>query len=124
MKATIKGKKDVIIKQGDGRTTWYTLEFVKYRKQAKVNLLSLTSALSKGGVLSSDDQNKIVINHDCMKIVFDQRIKTHDGWVCGVDVLPSEVQSIEYATSVVDSVREVGMIQRNEKWKQAEKSTE
>ncbi len=39
-------------------------------------------------------------------------------------MLPSEVQSIEYATSNVDSVREVGMIQRNENWKQAEKSTE
>ncbi len=59
-----------------------------------------------------------------MKIVFDQQIKTCDGWVSGVDVLPSEVQSIEYATSNVDSVREVGMIQRNENWKQAVKSTE
>ena len=59
-----------------------------------------------------------------MKIVFDRRIKTRDGWVCGVDVLPSEVQSIEYATSNLDSVREVGMIQRNKNWKQARKSTE
>ncbi len=39
-------------------------------------------------------------------------------------MLPSEVKSIEYATSNVDSVREDGIIQRNEKWKQAEKSTE
>ncbi len=59
-----------------------------------------------------------------MKIVFDSRIKTCDGLVCGVDVLPSEVQSIEYATSTVDSVREAGMIQRNENLKQAEKSKE
>ncbi len=46
-----------------------------------------------------------------MKIVFDQRIKTHDDWVCGVDVLPSEEQSIEYAISIKDSVmmREVGL---------------
>ncbi len=28
-------------------------------------------------------------------------------------MLPSEVQSIEYATSNVDSVKEVGMIQKN-----------
>ncbi len=109
MKATIKGKKDVIIKQVDGRTTCYTLEPVKYCKQAKVNLFSLTSTLSKGGVLSSDDQNNIVINHDGMKIVFDQQIKTCDGWVCGVDVLPSEVQSIEFTTLNVDSVREVDL---------------
>ncbi len=33
-------------------------------------------------------------------------------------------QSIECVTSNVDSVREVGMIQRNGNWKQAEKSTE
>ncbi len=37
-----------------------------------------------------------------------------NGWVFGVDVLPSEVQSIEYATSNVDSVMmgKVGMIQQ------------
>ncbi len=56
-----------------------------------------------------------------MKIVFDRRIKTCDGWVCGVEVLPSEVQSIEYATSNVDSMGDVSMIQRNENWKTAEK---
>ncbi len=38
--------------------------------------------------------------------------------------MPSEAQSIEYATSNVDSVRELGMIQRNKNWKQAGKSTE
>ncbi len=42
--------------QVDGRTTIYTLEPVKYFKQAKVNLFSLTSALPKGGFLSSDDK--------------------------------------------------------------------
>ncbi len=70
MTATIKGKKDVIIKQVDGRTTCHTMEPVKYCKQAKMNLFSLTSTLSKGGVLSSDDQNNIVINQDGMKIMF------------------------------------------------------
>ncbi len=64
MKATIKGKKDVIIKKVDGRTTCYTLEPVKYRKQAKENLFSLTSVMSKGRVLGSDDQNNIVINQE------------------------------------------------------------
>ncbi len=39
-------------------------------------------------------------------------------------MLQSEVQSIKYDTSHVDYVREVSMIQRNENWKQAEKSTE
>ncbi len=40
-----------------------------------------------------------------------------------MDVLLSEVQSIEYATSNVYSGREAGMIQRNENWKHSEKST-
>ncbi len=71
MKATIKSKKDVVIKQVDGRTTCYTLELDNYCKQAKVNLIFFTSALSKGGVLSSDNQNNIVVNQDGMKIVFD-----------------------------------------------------
>ncbi len=88
-----------------------------------MDLFSLTSALSKGGLLRSDDQNNIVVNQDGVKIVFDCRIKTRDGWVCGVDVLPSEAQSIKYATSNVDSAMEVGMIQRNKNWKQAGKST-
>ncbi len=39
-------------------------------------------------------------------------------------MFPSATQSIEYSTSNVDSVRELGMIPRNENWKQAEKSTE
>ncbi len=78
MKATIKGKKDVIIKQVDDRTTCYTLEPVKYCKQTKLNLFSLTSALSKGGIHSSDDQNHIVISQYGTKIVLDQQINTHD----------------------------------------------
>ncbi len=36
-------------------------------------------------------------------------------------MLQSEVQLIEYATLNGDSMREVGMIQRKENWKQAEK---
>ncbi len=60
-----------IMKQMNGRTTCYTLEPVKYCRQARINMFFFTSALSKGGVLSSDDQNNIVNNQDGMKIVFD-----------------------------------------------------
>ncbi len=69
-----------------------------------MNLFPLKSALSKGGVLSSDDQKNIVINQDRMKI--DRRIKTCDGWVCGVDVLPSEAQMIEFTISNVHDSEE------------------
>ncbi len=87
----------------DGSTTCYTLELVKYCKQAKVD------RTFKGG---SDVQNNVVINQDGKKIVFDRCIKTHDGWVHVVDMLPSEVQFIEYVTSNVDSVvmKEVGIM--------------
>ncbi len=59
-----------------------------------MNLFSLTSELSKKGALSNDDLNKIVIEEDGTKIVFDLQVHTCDGWMYGVDVLPSEVQYI------------------------------
>ncbi len=129
MKATVKGKKDVIISQVDGRTTCDTLDPVKYCKQAKGNLFSLISALSKEGVLRSDDQKNIVINQDDINIVFDRQIKTCDSWMCRVNMFPSEVQSIEYDkydTLNIDSImmREVEVIQRNKNSKHARKITE
>ena len=110
----------------DGQITQYTLKPVKHCKQATVNLFSLTSALSKGEVLSSDDQNNIDIKQDGMKIVFDWQIKTCDGWVCGMDVLPYEAQSVEYANTNVDSImmRKAGIKQRNESCKKVEKAAE
>ena len=115
MRATIKGKKDVTIKQVNGQIIQYTLESVKYCKQIKVNLFSLTSVLSKSENLSSDDQNNISMKQDSMKIVFDWWINTHDDWLCQVDVLPCEVQSVESANQNVDSIMmgEAGMRQRN-----------
>ncbi len=79
-----------------------------------------------GGVVGSDDQNNIVINQDFMKIVVGRQIKTHEGWMCEADMLPSDLQLVEYVTSNVDSVmmREVGIIQINEKSKHARKTTE
>ena len=58
-----------------------------------------------------------------MKVVFEQQMKTHDGWVCGVDVLP---QSIEYANPNVDPIMmgEADMRQRNESCKKTGKSAE
>ncbi len=113
IKATIKGKKDIIIKQVCTETCQV------------LQASPLTSALSKGGVHSSDDQIIIVINQDGTKIVFDRKIKTCDDWVCGVDVLQREVQLIKYDNSNVDSVmmRKVGMIQRKKNSKHSRKNT-
>ncbi len=71
MKATVKGKKDVIIKQVDDRTTCYTLMQAGQSESAFFDISTI-----KRGVLSSDDQNNIVINQDGMEIVFDQQVKT------------------------------------------------
>jgi hypothetical protein len=51
-------------------------------------LFSITQELSKGAKLGSD-VNNITLNYpDGSKITFDRRIKTRDGWVGGVDVVP------------------------------------
>ena len=103
MRATIKGMKDVIIKQVNGQAIQYTFEPVKYCKQAKVKLFSFTSALSNDGKLSSDEKNNIVIKQqNGYEIVFDRRIKTQDGWVCGVDIFPSKKYSVDHANANVD----------------------
>ncbi len=82
---------------------------VQQANQNKSVFLDISTV--KGNVLSSDDQSNIVINQDGMNAVFDRQIKTHDGWVFGVDLFPIEAKSIEYATSNVVSVMmtEVGI---------------
>ena len=50
-------------------------------------LFLLTCELSRGNRISSDEANNIVITTPNGNIVLDRRIKTHDGWVAGVDFL-------------------------------------
>ena len=42
-----------------------------------MNLFSLTSVLSNGGKLSSNDRNNIMIKQNDIEIVFDHQIKAH-----------------------------------------------
>jgi hypothetical protein len=52
-------------------------------------VFSITQELSKGAKLDSDDDNNITLNYPYgSKITFNRRIKTRDGWVGGVDVVP------------------------------------
>jgi hypothetical protein len=45
--------------------------------------------LSKGAKLGSDDSNNIMLNYpDGSRITFNRGIKTRDGWVGGVDMVP------------------------------------
>ena len=88
VKATKKGKLRSLIKQADGTSTVKVLQ-VKYCARANENLFSITQELSKGAKLGSDDSNNITLDYpDGSKITFDQPIKTRDGWVSGVDVVP------------------------------------
>jgi len=88
VKATKKGKLRSLIKQADGTSTVKVFH-VKYCERANKNLFSITQELSKGAKLGSDDLNNITLNYpDGSKITFDRRIKTRDGWVGGVDVVP------------------------------------
>ncbi len=114
-----------VIKQVDGKTTYQTIEPVKYYQQAKVLLFSMTLALSKDVVLTVMIKTNFY-QARWKRIVFDWWIKTHNGWVCGFDVLSYEAQSFGYSFRKVDSVmmREVNIIKRNEHSKNKEKITE
>ena len=88
VKAKKKGKLRCLIKQVDGTSTSKVLS-VKYCENANENLFSITQELSKGAKLGSDEENNITLSYpDGSSITFDRRIKTRDGWVCGVDIIP------------------------------------
>lgn len=87
--ATKMGKKKCVIKQANGSTIEKILYPCKYSKDASDNLCSITSEQSKGATLSSDEKNNILLNYpDGSTISFDRRLKTKDGWVGGVDIVP------------------------------------
>ena len=88
VRATKKGKLQILIKQADGTST-IKVSLVKFCVRAKENLFSFTQELSKGAKLDSDNANNITLNYsDGSKITFDWRIKTRNGCVGGVDVVP------------------------------------
>ena len=87
--ATRKGKLRCLVKQADGSSTQRVLSPVKYCENAREGLLSITNEMSNGATLGSDGTNNIVLRYpDGDTIVFDRRIKTRDGWVAGVEVIP------------------------------------
>jgi len=66
---------------------------VKYCKDAKVNLFSITNSLKNDNCLSNDKKKNIVIScGNGRKLVFDCRIKTRDGWVSGIDLIPVQTE--------------------------------
>ena len=87
--ATRKGKLRANILQADGTKKTKVLSPVKYSKDAQENLLSITAEMSAGAKLSSNPNKDIqLVYPDGDTVTFDRRIKTKDGWVSGVDIIP------------------------------------
>ena len=87
--ATKKGKFRGFIVQANGEKTYRELDCVKYSAGLEQDLFSITAELSAGARVSSDENNNIELTYgDGTKIKFDRRVKTKDGWVAGVDILP------------------------------------
>ena len=87
IKATKKGKLHVKLKQIDGRKIKHTLWPVKYCEKARADLFSLTCKFSQVRKMSSDSMTNMVLDISDGWIVLDQRIKTRDRWIPGVDFI-------------------------------------
>ena len=87
MPITKKGKLQVKVHQVNGTEHIHTLWPVKFCPKAGANLFSLMCELSKGNKISSDNQNNIAVNTLTGDIILDCQVKTHDGWVAGVNFL-------------------------------------
>ena len=70
---------------------------------AGANLFLLTCKLSRGNKISSDEANNIVVSTSIGNTVLDCRIKTHDGWVAGVDFLQNVIN--KKALSATDLIK-------------------
>ena len=91
MSATKKGKLWVTVRQVNRLGQVNTLWPVKFCPSAGANLFSISCKLSWGNNISSDEANNIVVTTLIGNIVLDCQIKTHDGWVAGVDFLQNVI---------------------------------
>jgi hypothetical protein len=103
--ATKVGKKRVMIKQVDGTSNLFEINPVKYCANTRTELFSILTELDKRGNerahLSSDSQNNMVLSYPSGgKIVFDRHLRTKDGRLSGVEMIP-----IEYGSNKSSSPR-------------------
>ena len=61
---------------------------VKYCLKSEANPFSITCELSKGATLGNDAHKNITLKKGDDLVVFDDQVKTKDGWVAGEEVLP------------------------------------
>ena len=86
-RAIKKGTLPLMLLQKNGDTIDISLEDYKYSPELGVCLFSLTKAIEKGWSLSNEGL-KIVLRKRNAQIEFDQVLKTKDGILCGVELLP------------------------------------
>ena len=91
LKATRKGKIRRMVRQKDGTTLKVTLE-VKYVPDLWTNLFSLTKAMATGSKLGNDDL-VIKVSKDGKTVKFDKIFKTKAGFICGVEICPTQEEN-------------------------------
>ena len=84
---TKKGMFQVKVCQVDGTEQVHTLWPVKFCPKASANIFSLMCELSQGNKIANDHHNNIMVNTPTGNIILDCQIKTHNGWVAGVNFL-------------------------------------
>ena len=87
MPTTNKGKVCFHVCQVNRTEQVHVLCPMKFCPKEGANLFSLMCKLSKGNMISSNHCNNIVVNTTYVDIILDGQIKTHNGFVTGVDFL-------------------------------------
>ena len=95
MPSTKNSKLRVTVCQVNGEEQVHTLWHVKFCPLAGANLFSLMCKLLQGNKISSNKTNNIVVNTPSGNIVLDHWIKTHDGWVTGVNFIWNSIDERE-----------------------------
>ena len=85
MLATQKSKLCIKVHQVNGSKGLHVLWFIKFCIKTGANLYSIRCKALQENAITSDHQNNIVIHSSKCTILFDQWIKTHDGWAGRVE---------------------------------------
>ena len=102
-RATKIGKLDLMMYQGLQKIT-ITLEKVKYIPRSSYKLFSITAAIGKGCQLRSEGST-LIVETGKVKLKFETKIKTHDGFVMGMKL--KEMKKKEICVPAMHSGREV-----------------
>ena len=100
MIAIKKEKNEECVLQTDGSVEEITIHPMKHCKDTKSNLLFFINMLSNSWMVSNNNFNNIVMTKDDVVMNMHQCMKTWVGWVCGVEILPADVNYTALDSSV------------------------